>query len=399
MRRLVAGLALFVFLCTACSSADETRVWFEKNSISEYVDRRLEQNHDNTVIGLDDESLDKLKNDDHEDEEKFYKYGGFYYEQLSDEKKASYQQIYNVINEYGESCDIYEFDEKEVYNIFLSVLNDNPQFYMCNTYSLKQYKSGDEIYKVELLPEYNMTEAEVIQYRSKIDEYFNSCKLQISNISSEYEIVKSVYDYIVTTTRYEMGSTLNQTICSVMAHNASVCQGYAKTMQYILGELDISSMIITGIAEGVSHAWNIVEIDGKYYQVDVTWADSGDEASEDDIYVDYSYLCITTDEITRTRTIDTSFNMPICESTDANYYVKEGLLLQEYTEENIRDIIIKSDVETSGILSMKAADQKVYDDMIEKLINDKEMVAFMEGIANKCSYTDNQELLTITFFF
>ena len=57
-----------------------------------------------------------------------------------------------------------------------------------------------------------------------------------------------------------------------------MCEGYARGFKYILDELGIPCVLISGTAtnsngETESHAWNYVELEGKWYAVDVTWDD------------------------------------------------------------------------------------------------------------------------------
>ena len=72
----------------------------------------------------------------------------------------------------------------------------------------------------------------------------------------------------------------------------------------------------TGVPEG--HAWNAVRIDGKYYHVDVTWDDPGEN-------IFYAYFNKTTAAIREDHTIDeTAYALPVCGSEDADYFVVNG---------------------------------------------------------------------------
>ncbi len=54
----------------------------------------------------------------------------------------------------------------------------------------------------------------------------------------------------------------------------TVCQGYANATQYLLTLLGIPAVVVTGTAEGDTHAWNLVQLDGAYYFMDTTWGNS-----------------------------------------------------------------------------------------------------------------------------
>ncbi len=71
-----------------------------------------------------------------------------------------------------------------------------------------------------------------------------------------------------------MGAEMNQSAYSALVNGQTVCAGYARAFQYILQQLGIPCYYCTGFA-GESHAWNIVMLDGEFYNVDTTWDDMG----------------------------------------------------------------------------------------------------------------------------
>lgn len=72
----------------------------------------------------------------------------------------------------------------------------------------------------------------------------------------------------------------------------------------------------TGTSEG--HAWNAVRIDGKYYHVDVTWDDQGDNLF-------YAYFNKSTAVIREDHTIDEpAYALPVCTGEEADYFVVNG---------------------------------------------------------------------------
>lgn len=51
----------------------------------------------------------------------------------------------------------------------------------------------------------------------------------------------------------------------------SVCEGYARTYQYMLNELGIENYLCSSVE--LCHVWNIVKLGGEYYHVDITFDD------------------------------------------------------------------------------------------------------------------------------
>ena len=61
------------------------------------------------------------------------------------------------------------------------------------------------------------------------------------------------------------------TAYGAMVDGIAVCEGYAKAYKYLLEQVDIHAFLCESLQ--IKHMWNIVEIDSKYYHVDVTWDD------------------------------------------------------------------------------------------------------------------------------
>ena len=95
-----------------------------------------------------------------------------------------------------------------------------------------------------------------------------------------YQDIKMVHDYLVDTISYD--SSLSKpyiyNIYGALVEKLCVCEGYARSMKYLLDSLDIPCTIVIGKgtnSEGQTenHAWNYVQVDGKWYAIDATWDD------------------------------------------------------------------------------------------------------------------------------
>lgn len=54
----------------------------------------------------------------------------------------------------------------------------------------------------------------------------------------------------------------------------SVCEGFAQAYTMLLSTAEIESYVVSGYTSAFAgHGWNIINIDGKYYEVDVAWDD------------------------------------------------------------------------------------------------------------------------------
>lgn len=140
----------------------------------------------------------------------------------------------------------------------------------------------------------------------------------------DLEKVAYVYKWIVNNTTYNEYSSFSQTIYSVLINRNSVCTGYAKTAQYLLGILGIESELVFGKfhadkSDGGRHGWNIVKIDGEWYHVDFCLADPSLKylLNNDESQIEYdgllwNYFCKPTDYILKNRSIEFLEQYPEC---------------------------------------------------------------------------------------
>ena len=72
---------------------------------------------------------------------------------------------------------------------------------------------------------------------------------------------------------YDTSADMNQSAYSALVNGQTVCAGYARAFQYLMQQLNIPCYYCTGYS-GQDHAWNIIKLEQKYYNVDVTWDDT-----------------------------------------------------------------------------------------------------------------------------
>ena len=103
--------------------------------------------------------------------------------------------------------------------------------------------------------------------------------LQLNGLSEAKKITK-IHDYICNHVDYAYNSTEEQiyTAYGALCTGKAVCQGYAVLFVRLCKEAGLSVRIISGTGNGGPHAWNIVRIGSKYYNMDCTW-DGQDEAT------------------------------------------------------------------------------------------------------------------------
>jgi hypothetical protein len=215
---------------------------------------------------------------------------------------------------------------------------------------------------------------------------------------------KYLYEWVIDNTEYVEGAENNQNICSVFLEGKSVCQGYAKSLQYLLQEMGIECFIVTGFTNGDRHAWDIAKIDGEYYYLDPTWGDASYSYSgdTDSIYdfapsINYDYFLVTTDELTRTHSIERVVDLPECDAITDNYFVREGLYFTGYDEEKLAQIFDSYASREAGYVMIKCSSES-YSNVVSQLIDSQKIFDFVDVQGSSIAYTSNDELRIISFW-
>jgi hypothetical protein len=123
---------------------------------------------------------------------------------------------------------------------------------------------------------------------AKDREILEKCRELIGSLikddMSAYERELVLHDWLVANTQYDV-DTLdqdlsyqpdpdNETPYGPLLRGKATCLGYTTAFQLLMDMLEIPCIIVEGtVREGEEHAWNMVELDGDWYCVDVTWND------------------------------------------------------------------------------------------------------------------------------
>ncbi len=115
---------------------------------------------------------------------------------------------------------------------------------------------------------YGLTREQALEADAAADEVVNKC-----NADSTLDKISSVYNYlcenVVYDSAYEYGS-----IYDALVGGKTVCSGYAAAFQVMMEKLGIPCKIMAGNVNGTAHAWNAINVSGKWYYVDATFANT-----------------------------------------------------------------------------------------------------------------------------
>ena len=124
---------------------------------------------------------------------------------------------------------------------------------------------------------YDVSYLSSLEQEEKVDEEVSNLlkSLDLSN-KTDYQKVKAIYDYICSKVTYDHDNlndesySLKYTAYAALINKTAVCQGYASLFYRLALDAGVDTRVISGEAGG-PHAWNIVKLNGKYYNLDSTW--------------------------------------------------------------------------------------------------------------------------------
>lgn len=107
--------------------------------------------------------------------------------------------------------------------------------------------------------------------------------LNVKNLT-DYGKIRAIYDYITANVRYDYAHLSNEnyklqyTAYAALVNGTAVCQGYAVLFYRMALQAGVDNRVITGVS-GERHAWNIVKLNGRYYDLDATWDEGSSSGS------------------------------------------------------------------------------------------------------------------------
>ena len=167
----------------------------------------------------------------------------------------------------------YSISRTEMSTILLMVL-DAPEMYSLGTTVKYSYnKDTGIVLYIEFV--YLMTTDEYEEAQKIIDK---SKDIYLEGIQPEWnDLEKIVYtnNFLCQYCTYATNIIeTSHSIYGALVDRLPVSDGYAKAFKYLINEVGVNAVIVTSF--DMEHAWNMVEYNGDYYHLDVTWNDDDD---------------------------------------------------------------------------------------------------------------------------
>lgn len=336
-------------------------------------------------------------------------YRPYAYKSLKTKDKSVYDAILDAVSRKSAYVEFYGVDSvtsTDYCDIYSLVYNDEDALFYLDTkmqYAINQ--NTQEVKSATIFYKYSTSEIQRMQ--AQVDAEVDNILSRISPNMTNYEIVKTFYDYLAENVVYDEDAPNHSNIYGVFVDKRAICGGYSKAFSYLCDRVGIDTLTITGDADNVPHMWNMVKLDGAWYHIDITYAVTDSKLGS---YVRYDYLCVNDDVISRSRVIyDQDYTYPKASLTTYNYYVRNKLVVNSYDEayDMLYSSIIKASSTKSLVAEILCGSKEAYDQISYELFNRKKALDLMDDAlahsANKfktdnISYASDENTYVIKLF-
>ena len=262
-------------------------------------------------------------------------------ETLAQAKQALLEGMKNFKEEIDiRSCGI---SSDELGDLYVGLAYEHPELFYVKTqwgWSIA-YEGSTKVLSVfpsysidgKVIPEGKITEymPQIQQQQAELTQKVEEITAQIGENWTPLQKALYLHDYIATHGQYDTISRVDvenkiderrRDAYGMLIDGIGVCQGYTLAYRLLLDRVGIKSGTVT--SDSMNHVWNLIQIDGNWYHVDVTW----DDPTEDRIgQSQHVYFCLSEDKLKDTNKgahnapdFKYSLNVKADDKTFDNYY-------------------------------------------------------------------------------
>lgn len=143
------------------------------------------------------------------------------------------------------------------------------------------------------------SEDKIKEINAKIEQILNTVTFSDDTLDN----IKLIHDYIINNSKYDTDRSDNNianydsdTAYGNLIQGYGLCGGYADSMELFLEQMHIKSFKVASD----NHIWNAVNLNNKWYHLDLTWDDPVSSNKQD--ILEYNFFMITTDELIDLKT-------------------------------------------------------------------------------------------------
>lgn len=325
----------------------------------------------------------------------------YYFHQLSKQDQAVYCAFYDGVMAHQDIIPIPvkgKFPKETFELIFQAMIKDNPLIYYLNQSVCSM--ASDGFGNNAICPQYFFSKEKVKDYNRKIEKEVNRLAVELKlTEGSDYEKEVKVHDWMCRNISYDMEGAdqskpvrmiVSHNIVGVFAHHLGQCEGIAKAVKVLLNAVDVKCIVVFGESlkngKRVPHAWNLVNVEGNPYHLDVTW----DIGAIGPFFhrIPYDYFNVSDQLIEKEHKTNT--RLPKCSSMQHNFFAANKMTfrmknqLLAYIEKALQGGSTEfyfritgrrkvSDVEEEicNLIALFLSEQEITGKSVKRIVNDK----------------------------
>ena len=345
MKHLWALLLVVMLLLTGCSAYPEVRDVFSgeegsspsaEDSPSHYPSHQAEESSDTqATVPSGDVWAEAAGRIPYFETKHFLK-------QLNTEQMTDFLALYNAVQNFEQEV-TYPYPLTKEENDALSefLVYECPENMMYDREATYTYYANDSGLITSRTLVYCMDQTTYQDRMTQIMAELNSLDQELASLS-DFDREVAVYRYIINTNTYNRTAENAENTWGLLFEGQAKCDGIALTFKWLMDMAGIPNYILTGDLYDHSdgHAWNVIQIDGQFYDVDITHDDM-DLTDYQDAFI---YGLLNVDRYTirdqyLIRDLYNAFNCPGAEDMSGCYHARMGTFV--YAADSTNDMFIR----------------------------------------------------------
>ena len=247
----------------------------------------------------------------------------YYFDLMPSGLKARYNDIKKEISAAKPKVTLPNMLQSEMESFMESLLNESPELFHIELHSIYYGYDG---YMMAMLPSYFH-----VNEKSRVFARLDQVIAEIGKQRNAYEQVIAIVNWMYRLKYVNTNSPDEHTIYGPLMRGEGVCEGFSLLFMLLCQKFNIDAMVATGDIVGATdkHAWNVVSVNGRKYNVDLTSAIAAKKDYGLDLFSVLVPDYIIDDHISPVK--------PYCGMLSDNPYYREGKFYT--TEEELKEKI------------------------------------------------------------
>ena len=245
----------------------------------------------------------------------------YYYSQMNKQQQRIYQVIKSGLESLSQSFDVQRIEGTELSDIFYKLRLDFPEIFYAWTF---QYSFYEDSTLVKIKPAYLFEKNKIKEHQMAMSARVEKL-IRVVKDKSDWEKEQYIHDFICENVTYDkLKKQYSHEILGPLGQGVGVCEGIAKSVKILCDKLSIPCIIAiseNNLEKNIKyrHAWNVIQINGVWNHLDVTFDNSLGKKE-----VRYDYFNLDDKSIFKDHE-PVIYKIPVCSEGDHFYYKEKKL--------------------------------------------------------------------------